>query len=296
MTGASGFLGKHLVPFLVQNGYAVRAATRFPDAVPQDPQVESVRVVDFTRAELDWAPLVEGIDSIVHLAGAAHTLVTDETYNTVNHLATRSLAITAAKTGVHFIQVSSIAAQSGPVSASILTEQDVPTPVNAYGISKLLAEIAVRDSGVPFTILRPVVVYGPGAKGNFETVEKIARLPLPLPVGALESRRSVLSIENFCSAVLTAKNVDEAVGETFIVSDPNPVTLAEIVQEIRRRSHRQSNVFSVRPFWLAWTLTAMGKADLWDRIGQSLVASPAKLMAVGWKPAPSKFAARPNTA
>ena len=133
----------------------------------------------------------------------------------------------------HLVFISSIAAQSGSYADHDLTEDDFPTPNNAYGRSKFAAEQAIRAAGISFTILRPVVIYGEGEKGNFATVHRISRLPIPLPFGALSAQRSVLSIENFNSAVATALSNPRAQGETFIVSDPAPVTVADLIARYR---------------------------------------------------------------
>jgi len=101
--------------------------------------------------------------------GLAHTTVEEHRYDRINHRATGELAQAAQRSGTHLVFVSSIAAQSGSFSQRELTEDDTPQPNNAYGRSKLAAEHAVRMSGASFTILRPVVVYGEGEKGNFAT-------------------------------------------------------------------------------------------------------------------------------
>ena len=100
-------------------------------------------------------------------------------------------------------------------------EQDEPRPTNQYGRSKLAAEQAIRASGVPFTIFRPVVIYGPHPKGNMRTVVQLARSRLPLPVANFTSRRSLLGVENLISAIIFALNNPVTIGETYLVADPN---------------------------------------------------------------------------
>jgi UDP-glucose 4-epimerase len=188
--------------------------------------------------------------------------------------------------------MSSIAAQSGVSSDRELTEDDPPQPVNAYGRSKLAGEAAVRTAGVPFTILRPVVIYGDGEKGNFATVHKIARLPIPLPIGALTARRSILSIENFCSAIETVLTNPRMHGETFIVSDPAPVTVPDLVARYRTSLGRSPWLIPIPEKWLELSLNASGQSATWQRLGRPLVASPAKLIAMGWNPADPPAQAR----
>src|ERR1700743_3376530 len=164
--------------------------------------VRLVRVPDLSRP-FDWEPLLRQCDAVVHLAGIAHTFAEDDLYDRVNHQAAGALANAAFRCGVHLVFVSSIAAQSGSFSISELTEEDPPKPINAYGRSKLAAEHAIRGSGGSLTILRPVVIYGEGEKGNLATIRKISRLPIPLPFGGLKERRSVLSVQHLSVASIT---------------------------------------------------------------------------------------------
>ena len=130
-------------------------------------------------------PVLDQCDAIVHLAGIAHRYAGDALYDRVNHRATSALARTISRGATkHLVFISSIAAQSGAFADHDLTEDDFPTPSNAYGRSKFAGEQAIRAAGISFTILRPVVIYGEGEKGNFATVHRLSRLPIPLPFGS----------------------------------------------------------------------------------------------------------------
>ncbi|SDR82093.1 NAD-dependent epimerase/dehydratase family protein [Bradyrhizobium canariense] len=283
VTGSDGFVGRHLVPYLIQRGYKVIAASRIA-AKFQDANMVSVKLPDLS-APFNWQPLLRQCDVVVHLAGIAHKFAVDDLYDRVNHQATATLARAASSCGTkQLVFISSIAAQSGSFSDHELTENDPPRPNNAYGRSKLAAEKAIRTAGVPFTILRPVVIYGEGEKGNFATVHKISRLPIPLPFGALKARRSVLSIHNFNSAVETALTNPGARGETFIVSDPTPVTVADLIARHRVSLGRASWLLPVPEKWLELSLKVAGLGSTWERLGCPLVASPNKYLAIGWNP------------
>ena len=208
----------------------------------------------------------------------------NDQYDRVNHRATNELARAAFVLGKHLVFVSSIAAQCGSFSDHELTEDDLPTPTNGYGRSKLAAEQSVRAAGVSFTILRPVVIYGIGEKGNFALIHKIARLPIPLPVGALTAQRSVLSVHNFNSAVGTVLADPRARRETYIVSDPTPLSVSDIVSRYRTRMGRSPWLVPVPEKWVERSLMALGKDELWQRIGRPLVARPKKLLLIGWTP------------
>jgi UDP-glucose 4-epimerase len=165
-----------------------------------------------------------------------------------------------------------------------LTEDDPPKPINAYGRSKLAAEQAIGETGGSFTILRPVVIYGEGEKGNLATIQKISSLPVPLPFGGLKARRSVLSVQNLNLAITIALTDPRARGETFIVADPTPVTVADLIARNRARVGRSPWLFPIPESLLMYALNATGQSAVWHRIGRPLVARPEKLLALGWKP------------
>jgi len=285
VTGASGFIGRALVEGLANAGHNVRAAMRQPaDVFPRS--VEVVAVSDLTRP-VEWRALLSRMETVVHLAGIAHagSGIAEDTYDRVNRLATAELAVAAKAVGIHhLVFVSSIRAQSGPSAAAPVRETDAPQPTEAYGRSKLAAEEAVRTSGVPYTILRPVLVYGRGAKGNLASLLRLARMPVPLPFGRLANKRSLLGVDNLIAAVRFALETERAANETFVVSDPKSVSVAEIVAICRAAIGREPNLFSVPPGLFAGLFALAGQQERWNRLAGSLEAPPQKLMAAGWQP------------
>jgi nucleoside-diphosphate-sugar epimerase len=284
VTGASGFIGRALVPRLVAAGYEVRAASRRPPAFA--PPVEAVAHGDL-GPEVDWGPLLAGVDCVVHLAGIAHTGpgVPEADYDRVNHHATAALAQAARKAGVkRVVFVSTIRAQMGPQADHVLTEADAPHPTDPYGRSKLAAEAALAQSGVDFTVLRPVLVYGPGIKGNLRMLARLAALPVPLPFGAFANRRSLLSVGNLASAIAHVLRQPECGGETYVVADLQPVSLAQIIKALRAGLGRPPGLVNVPPGLIRVSLTMLGRGRQWDQLGGQLVVNPAKLVVAGWKP------------
>jgi UDP-glucose 4-epimerase len=285
VTGASGFVGRALVEDLAAQGHRVRAAMRQPADIFSR-TVEVVAVSDLARP-LEWRPLLSDIDTVVHLAGIAHTTsdVGDELYDRVNRAATAALAAAAARGRIaRLVFVSSIRAQAGPIIDHALTEADTPKPVDAYGRSKLAAEHAIRAAELPHTILRPALIYGPGVKGNLADLIRLARSPWPLPLGALRNRRSLLARSNLVAAIHLALTTPAMRNETYVVADPAPLTMAEIVAAVRAGLNRSPRLLPVPPTLLALAFKASGRARLWDRIGGSSIVDPAKLLAVGWRP------------
>jgi nucleoside-diphosphate-sugar epimerase len=286
VTGASGFIGNAVVAALARDGYTVRAAVRRPQLSFPD-GVEVVQHPDLVEA-FDWRPLLHGVDQVVHLAGIAHTRGADAaSYDRVNRLATARLAAAAAQARVgHFVFVSSIRAQSGPAADHALTEHDTPAPTEIYGRSKLAAEEAVRASGVPFTILRPVLLYGPGVKGNLALLARAAATRLPLPVKDFGNRRSLLGIDNFVSALAFVLATPATIGETYVVADPGiPPRLSDVFVTLRQAQGRRAFIMPMSPDYIELPLRLFRRADVWHRIGGNLRVDAGKLIAAGWRPA-----------
>jgi nucleoside-diphosphate-sugar epimerase len=311
VTGASGFIGRAVVAELADAGHQVRAAARrspeqvtagpnedfartlsataFPRGV-RSPHVETVLHADLEHG-IDWQALVAGVEFVVHLAGIAHrprrrtSGSEEERHDRVNHLATADLAHAAAAAGVRrLVFISSVRAQSGPASERVITEADEPRPVDAYGRSKLAAELAVARSGLDFAILRPVLVYGPGVKGNLRALMRLAARPVPLPFGAFTNPRSLLSLHNLVSAITHVLSHPACCGGTYLVADPRPLPLRDIVAALRLGIGRTPGLVAMPPALIRLGLTALGRGHSWSQLHGSQVVDPARLIATGWQP------------
>jgi nucleoside-diphosphate-sugar epimerase len=285
VTGASGFAGRATVTALAQRGFLLRAALRSPPRSPLPAQVEIVELPDLA-SDFDWQPLLSGVDQVVHLAAIADSdAATPAVYDRVNRDATEKLAAAAASSGIsRFVLISSIRAQSGPSADHALTERDPPMPSDAYGRSKLAAEAGVRAAGVPFSILRPVLLYGPGVKGNFSLLLRAARSHWPLPIKDFVNRRSLLGVDNLVSAIGFALSSPAAAGETFIVADPGiPPQLADVIATLRRAQGRRPMILPLPRHFVEKPMRLV-RRDLWERLGGNLRADPGKLLAAGWQP------------
>jgi nucleoside-diphosphate-sugar epimerase len=291
VTGASGFIGRPLVDALLRAGYAVRAVTRGQTSFPDS--VEAVIIPDL-RNPIDWTPILQGVDIIVHLAGPAHGKIAENAYSEfdqVNWLATQRLADATKEVAIErFVYISSVRAQVGASAVQAVREQDEPRPTNQYGRSKLAAEQAIRASGVPFTIFRPVVVYGPHPKGNMRTVVQLARSRLPLPVANFTSRRSMLGVENLISAIIFALNNPVTIGETYLVADLKPMTIGETLTMLRKMQGRSLTTIYVPLVVVRLLLMICGRMDLWARLSGNLVVDTSKLESAGWRPAIDTYA------
>jgi UDP-glucose 4-epimerase len=286
VTGSSGFVGQRLVTALAGAGYRVLAASRNPGGAGIPDRVEAARLPNLAE-RINWDSLLVDVAYVVHLAGVAHrgAAVSEEMYDRINHVAVADLAVAAAKAGVaRLIFISSIGSQSGPSCEHVLSEKDEPRPTTGYGRSKLAAEVALRASGVPHTILRPVLMYGPNAPGNMGMLVRLAAAPWPLPFGALTGRRSLLAVDNLISAIQFAMKSPATENETYVIAERDALTLPEIILVLRAALARSPGLLPVPRWLVAGALRLIGQSDLWQRLGGSLTANPAKLIAAGWRP------------
>lgn len=296
VTGASGFIGRHLVPALADAGYLVRAAARQP-VVFEHANIEGVALGDMSRP-ISAEFLVRGCDAIIHAAGMAHarTDIPDAVYTAINVEATREIARAARSARVkRFVLMSSVRAQSGPSAADVISETKPAAPTDAYGRSKLAAEALLPEllsgSATHFTVLRPVLVYGPGVKGNMASLIKLSDSLTPLPFAMLQSKRSLVSIANLVSAVKHVLETGATEDQTYLVADETALTLGEIVKALRYGLGRPANLFPVPQRALDVALRIARRQELAERLAGNLVVDADRLRATGWRPVETTFEA-----
>jgi nucleoside-diphosphate-sugar epimerase len=240
VTGASGFLGRHLISLLRDSGHEITAASRS--------RVEIPGIFYAPAPELgpgaDWRDTLQGGDAVVHLAGLAavdgpgNSADLEGKYRKVNVEGTRALAKQAAKAGVkHFVFMSSLHAAAAE-SDERLSEQTEPYPVSAYGRSKLAAEKAIqeelRTSGCAWTILRPPLIYGSGNQANFGLLLKLVKTGISLPFASVRSRRSFIYVENLADLISKCLGNANAFGKVYLPSDGEDVSTPELIRAIAR--------------------------------------------------------------
>lgn len=284
VTGSGGFVGPHAVAALQAAGYRLRLAQRVPAAVPDG--VEAVVTGDLA-APVDWTRAVDGVAHVVHLAGLAHAGpgLDEALYRQVNTQATLDLARAAQSAGVsRFIYISSIKAQTGAFDGPPLHEDDPPEPDDAYGRSKRAAEQGLAGLDLDWVALRPVLVYGPGVKANMAALLKLARLPLPLPLGGLTAPRSLLAVENLADAILFALTERCPARRAFAVADREPISVAGILTALRAGLGRGPGLIAVPPALLRGAARIAGREEAFLKLSGSLVAAPEGLLRAGWQP------------
>ena len=285
VTGASGFIGKRLINALAREGWNVRAAARNSSALLAPTSIERVALPDLARPA-DWSKMLDGVTHVVHLAGIAHAQgsLPDALYTRINAEAAGELAMAALGRIERLVFISSVRAQAGLSADHTITEKDIPRPTDAYGRAKLEGERLIAASGIPFTVLRPAVVYGKGVKGNIASLATLAKTPMPLPFAGLDNRRSLLALENFVSAISLALVSEQAANETFLAADAVPISVADLVAAMREGLHRPPHLVKVPLGGVKRLMRSFGREAEWERISGNFIIDPSKLMGIGWRP------------
>lgn len=282
LTGATGFIGRRLLAELPKRGYRFRVLLRRPVDMPLDS--DSAVIGDLARPQNLSAGL-RGADVVIHSAGVPHGVsgVPEADHRALNAEATLNLARAAERARVkRFVFLSSIRAQVGPSAEGTVSEDLPPAPTDAYGRSKLEAEQGLADLDMDWVALRPVLVYGPGMKGNLARLIELARSPYPLPLGGLHAKRSLLSLDNLVDAIDTVLAAPAPIGGPLIVADQDPVSVAEMVAAMREGMGRGPGLIPVPAPFLKLALKAAGHDDWYERLAQPLVVDTSNLSRLGW--------------
>lgn len=284
LTGSTGFVGRALLGDLRAHGWRVRILLRRP--TDGTGEADSAVIGDLTRP-VNLSRALEGVDAVVHSAGLAHAMsgAPEDDYRAINTEATVALARAAEKAGVRrFVFLSSVRAQTGPSADGIVDEARPCAPTDAYGRSKLEAEAGLAGLGIDWVALRPVLVYGPGMKGNMAALLRLAATPWPLPFGALGARRSLLALENLREAVRVALDAPGPLRRPLLVADRGAWTLGEIVGALRAGLGRRPGLVPVPASLLAVAARATGRGEMVERLTGRLVVDTSALEAIGWRP------------
>jgi len=268
--------------------FDVRAAVRRPGTnVPGHTQSIAVGDLDGTT---DWTRALSGVDVVVHLAGRAHVLKNSderelEQIQRINVAGSSNLARQAATCGVsRLVFISSIKVHG---EEGAFSEQDKPAPANPYAISKLEAEMALTElakaTGIHLVIIRPPLVYGAGAKGNLAVLVKAIRLGIPLPLGRIHNRRSLIAIENLVDFITLTIDHPAAANEVFLVSDGEDLSTTELVRRLARALNKPARMFPVPARFLRIAAPIVGRGGLACHLLGSLWVDSTKASSVlGW--------------
>ncbi|MCY1275795.1 N-acetyl-alpha-D-glucosaminyl-diphospho-ditrans,octacis-undecaprenol 4-epimerase [compost metagenome] len=295
LTGATGFVGAGLTKRIseltnLQLFAAVRQQVRsFPGGVT------AVQVADLAP-DTDWREALVGVEVVIHSAARVHVM-NDEAadslaeYRRVNMAGTLNLARQAVDAGVkRFIFISSIKVngEGTPLGRPFKTD-DIPAPVDPYGISKLEAERGLQalahETGLEVVIIRPVLVYGPGVKANFLSMMSWLQRRIPLPLGAIHNKRSMVALDNLVDLIITCIDHPRAANQVFLVSDGEDLSTTELLQRTGRALGRPARLLPVPASLLKLAARLMGKPGIAQRLCGSLQVDISKTRTLlGWTP------------
>lgn len=315
VTGANGFVGNALHRELITRDFAVRGAVgglegrlhRFPrpDPLPEDasrslipspfPAGEGIVKIEDIGPETDWSAALDRVDCVVHLAARVHVMKDaaadpQAEFRRTNTVGTERLAHCAAAAGVkRLVFVSTIKVNGEETRGKPFTESDLPYPEDPYGISKWEAEQALArvgaDTGLEIVVLRPPLIYGPGVKGNFLTLLNVIMRGIPLPLAAVDNKRSLLYLGNAVDALILAATHPEAAGKTFLLSDGRDVSSPELILRLAKEMDAPGRLLHCPRSLLRLGGRMLGKAGAVSRLVESLqVDSSAIRRELGWEP------------
>lgn len=294
LRGATGFVGSAIQQrILADQLYDLTIAVR--REVEQGAAVRAVQVTDLT-AQTDWADALQDCAVVIHAAARAHVMRDESAdplaeYRRVNVEGTLNLARQAAAAGIkRFIFVSSIKVNGEQtVLGHPFTADDKPAPEDDYGVSKLEAEQGLweiaKETSMQVVIVRPSLVYGPNVKGNFASMNTLVAKGLPLPLGAIHNKRSLVALENLVDLIVTCLEHPAAANQVFLAGDGEDLSISDLLRGIAQAMGRSSRLVPVPESVLRVGATLLGKKAMAQRLLGSLQVDITKTRdLLNWQP------------
>lgn len=289
ITGASGFVGRAVVNSLTLRGLEFTQAVRRP--IPGGVMVGDI------GPSTSWSQALKACTAVIHLAARVHVMNDKSSdplaeFRRVNVEGTDALARQAAAAGVRrFIFVSSVKV-NGEITlpGQAFAADDSPNPRDPYAISKLEAELRLREiaalTGMEVAIIRPPLVYGPGVKANFNSMMHWLSLGVPLPLASVNmNRRSLVSVDNLVDLILLCLRHPAAADQTFLVSDGEDLSTAQLLNRAAKAMDRSARLFPMPPAFLKLFLTLLNRPRIYQRLCDSLQLDITKTRTLlGWTP------------
>ena len=289
VTGATGFVGS-CVCKSAEKTFSVHPAVRSKGI-----GAGGIAVGDITLAT-DWRKALEGVHAVVHLAARVHVMDDDAedplaAFRRVNVEGTVNLARQAVRAGVkRFVFLSSVKVNGeSTYSGRPFTPKDPAAPQDPYAVSKQEAELELyrmaAETGLEVMVIRPPLVYGPGVKANFLRLMKTVHKGLPLPLGLVRNKRSLVAMDNLVDLIITCVDHSAAAGQTFLVSDGEDLSTPDLIRKLAYAMGRPARLLPVPPALLRLGGKMTGKTAEVDRlIGSLQVDISHTCDTLGWRP------------
>ena len=286
ITGANGFIGRAVVSDFTRAGAEVVPVVRHCDGVVGE------RCVGEIGSSTDWCDVLEGVDVVIHAAALAHGRGRSAgEYVEVNVEGTRRLARQAAECGVRrLVFLSSVGVMGAESFGRPLTENDEVAPHNFYAGTKADAEAVLWDeaaaTGLEVVVVRPPLVYGPQAPGNFARLVRWLDSGFPLPLGGVKAnRRSLLALDNLVDFLMLCTRHTGAAGEAFLISDGEDIATADLLHRMARSLGQSPRLLPIQPAALGFSARMLGKGELARQLLGSLQVDISKARdELGWEP------------
>lgn len=295
VTGASGFLGRHVVSELLEREVEVIGTTTDLARSRRLGLPISWHALDLSQP--DAGHDLSDVDVVIHLAAIAHRSGLGAEENSIfqaNLDMTRNLFTSVVRrSGAHFVLVSSIGVNGNATTDRPFSPLDKPNPQEAYASSKLDCELylvgASAELGTTYSIVRPPLVFGPSAPGNFGRLVRLVERQIPLPVGAVNNRRSLVGVD-FLAAILCDVAIANAVSnQILLVAEAQVLSTAQIVTAIGEGLGRRVQVFPVPSHVMTQVSRILRVQDAWMKLSASLEIDTSSLANFGWKPEGSTY-------
>ena len=295
ITGATGFVGSGVLKCLLSSDTYRRVTVLVRQDNKNWPARVSPRVIGNLESVVDWLDVLEGISIIVHCAARVHVMKDSalnplEQYRLVNVVGTLNLARQAASSGVRrFIFISSIGVNGAETVDRPFNAQDLPMPHSDYALSKYEAELGLQkiasETRMEVVIIRPPLVYGAFAPGNFGTLLSWVSCGIPLPLGGIQNQRSFVALENLVDLIMVCIRHPAAANQIFLISDGEDISTAELIRRIGVAIGKPVFLIPIPTSWIQFMADTLGKGDAAKSLCASLQVDIRKTCQVlGWAP------------
>lgn len=287
VTGANGFVGRHLCRELAKSGRDVVAAVRNHAAATKlDECASEICRTGPVGPGTDWTRALKGCDAIIHLVARVHVMRDPEreplnAFREINVKGTERLCKQACDMGVRrFIFVSSIKVNGEATNGHAFRADDAPNYQDPYGQSKWEAEerlrILAEEAGMEWVVVRPPLIYGPGVRGNFLTLLACVSRGMPLPLGSVNNQRSLIGVQNLASLLNLLIDHPAAAGKRFLVKDGEDVSTPELIRKVATALHRTPRLIPIPESLLLTAGTLLHRRPAVERLCGSLVVDTTK--------------------